>query len=645
MSPASSLIALYRPFVIFIGASLGLWLLARALLVAVYFERVSSTAPIIELIAVGLRFDIAMLSMWLAIPLLVHPLARLYPMTSRTWNRLLAIFLVGLFGFFAFMESATLPFLDEYGARPNFLFVEYLEYPREVFDTLLTAYLPELLLAALIVPTLMFGLHRWLATGSSTTSTRAWTALVLVAASVPLLTLGIRSTTGHRPINPSTAAITTDPLVNNLAMNSSYSLLYAIYEHRRDDVLGNETLTLDKEQIYTGIRQLAGIHKEATWHEGIPTLHRQVPRFERAHKLNLVIVIEESLGAEFVGSLGGRDLTPGLDALATEGIWFDNLFATGTRSVQGIEALVTGFLPTRASSTVKLSGSQRNFFTLAGLLSREGYESSFIYGGNADFDNMRRFFLNNGFNTVIDQPDFSDPTFTSSWGVSDEDLFARAHDYFSNAFGKHPFFSVVFTTSNHSPFEIPPGRIVPTDPDTNSVNNAVQYADYALADFIRKAKASDYWQDTIFLVVADHNSRVKGAEKIPIERFHIPGVILGGPISPRRITRLVSQVDLPPTLLSLLGLSLEHPAIGDDVFRECRTAWCENAVMRYHDSLGYREGNRVIIETRDGKLEQFDWVNGHLRPAGKRDEALSRRARVHFEWPVRAYRDKSYKLP
>ena len=166
-------------------------------------------------------------------------------------------------------------------------------------------------------------------------------------------------------------------------------------------------------------------------------MHDQVATRRLERPLNLVIVLEESLGAEFVGSLGGKDLTPNLDGLADKGIWFEQLYATGTRSVRGIEAIVSGFPPTSKRSTVKLTETQKNFFTIANVLQEQNYQTSFIYGGSAHFDNMRRFFLNNGFQTVIDQKDFEDPQFVATWGVSDEDLFLKAHEYLSNMGTSH----------------------------------------------------------------------------------------------------------------------------------------------------------------------------------------------------------------
>ncbi|NJS37149.1 MAG: sulfatase-like hydrolase/transferase [Brachymonas sp.] len=114
-------------------------------------------------------------------------------------------------------------------------------------------------------------------------------------------------------------------------------------------------------------------------------------------------MLQESLGAEFVGALGGLPLTPNLDALTKEGIWFDNLYATGTRSVRGIEAVVAGFPPTSVEATVKQNKAQRGFFTLASALKNQAYSTTFFYGGESHFDNMRSYFMGNGFEKVIEK--------------------------------------------------------------------------------------------------------------------------------------------------------------------------------------------------------------------------------------------------
>lgn len=145
-------------------------------------------------------------------------------------------------------------------------------------------------------------------------------------------------------------------------------------------------------------------------------------------------------------------------------------------------------MPTPAQSVVKLSLAQQNFYTLASALARHGYHSSFIYGGEAHFDNMRGFFTGNGFEQVIDLPQMPTPVFVGSWGASDEDLFTSAAAHLKQMHQQErPFFSLIFTSSNHAPFEFPDGRITLHEQPKQTVNNAVKYADYALGKFIVEA--------------------------------------------------------------------------------------------------------------------------------------------------------------
>jgi len=376
----------------------------------------------------------------------------------------------------------------------------------------------------------------------------------------------------------------------------------------------------------------------------LPTLHRQQQGQNAARPMNLVLIVEESLGAEFVGSLGGLNLTPNLDRLGSDGIWFTNLYATGTRSVRGLEAIVSGFTPTPARSVLKLPRSQRDFFTLAELLGKAGYQSSFIYGGEAQFDNMRRFFMNNGFDKVVDEKDYKDPVFTGSWGVSDEDLFDKAHEEFMAA-GDQPFFSLVFTSSNHTPFEFPDGRIELFDDEKSTVNNAVKYADYALGRFMDKARQSDYWDNTVFLIVADHNSRVYGNEIVPIERFHIPGLILGGAVKPAVFDPVASQIDLAPTLLSIIGVTSQHPMIGHDLTQATARHTPGRAIMQFHATQAYMEGDRVAILQKDMPISQYRLREGTLVPAQDNSAELSTRALAHASWSSMAYEHSLYRLP
>src|SRR5690606_26669033 len=168
----------------------------------------------------------------------------------------------------------------------------------------------------------------------------------------------------------------------------------------------------------------------------------------------------ESLGAKYTGHLGGLDLTPNLDALSRQAWTFTRAYATGTRSVRGLEALVAGFPPSLSDAVLRLPDAQAGFFTLAQLLRTQGYRSRFIYGGEAHFDNMKGFFLGNGFDELYDRKSFHQPAFVGTWGVSDEDMFDKLHELLSRP-GDAPTLTLTFSVSNHSPWEYPVGRIQP----------------------------------------------------------------------------------------------------------------------------------------------------------------------------------------
>jgi len=476
----------------------------------------------------------------------------------------------------------------------------------------------------------------------------AWKPLKLLAL-WPLLVLlvafQIRSTLAHRPANPALFALTGDAMVNSLIINSPWSVLDAwsamSHEANSSEIYGK----YPREKVFEVVKSAPWLRDAQFTSADFPTLHKQVAAIQRERPLNLVIVLEESLGATFVESLGGLPVTPELEKLKKEGWWFEQLYATGTRSVRGIEAVVAGYPPTPARSVVKLSLSQQNFYTLAAGLGKQGYHTEFVYGGEAHFDNMRSFFTGNGFQKVVDRRDMN-PVFEGSWGASDEDLFDKSLERLKtlHASGK-PFFSLIFSSSNHEPFQFPDGRIKLHDAEKQTVNNAVKYADYALGRFIAEAKKQDYWKDTVFLIVADHDNRVYGDSLVPVKKFHIPGLILGADVQPKRITTIASQVDLAPTLLSLLGVSSEHPMIGRDLVRDSDTPG--RALIQFDNYFAWLEGSSATI-LRPGQAPlagQYDAATGVLTTGGVPEAQLVDKAMSHVVLPSLLYREQRYKLP
>jgi phosphoglycerol transferase MdoB-like AlkP superfamily enzyme len=638
----------FRPYLEFCLAILAILTLSRIGLVAWQHGRVLDADGLSFIFLQGLRFDLVLLGFVLLLPALLAPLAASTRPTLALWNPLSRIYLVLWLCAILFMELATPSFIDQYDLRPNYLFVEYLEYPREVLSTLWAAYKLPLLLTLVITALAAWLFNRRLKKIQPVESISRWGRALLMTPLLLTLCVGMaRSTLDHRPVNPSTVAFSTDPLVNMLPLSSTYSVLYAVSEARLENDDRAPYGEMPATEATRLVRQAMGIPETDFTGGAESTLHRQAAYRHGARPRNLVIILEESLGADFVGKLGGAQLTPRLDALAEQGIWFDNLFATGTRSVRGIEAVISGFTPTPARSVVKLGKSQTGFFTIAELLSAQGYDTSFIYGGEAHFDNMRRFFANNGFNRIIDENDFDNPVFYGSWGASDEDLFNKAHEVFSAYPRDQAFFSLVFTSSNHSPFEFPDGRIDLKGNARNTVENAVRYADYALGDYIEKARQSRYWENTLFVIVADHSDKVFGAEPVPVTRFHIPALILGAGIEPVRYSPVASQIDLLPTLLSLIGIDSEHPAIGHDLARNLLEHDFSNdgrAIMQFGGAQAYMKGDQVVILEKDRPPRDYRYQNHRLVPDPQAHPALEKEALAHSIWAINAYQRKLYRL-
>jgi phosphoglycerol transferase MdoB-like AlkP superfamily enzyme len=618
--------------VIFIVASLCLLIFSRCLLAFWQWRRVRQAGGLLPILKGGLRIDANQIAIIAGIPAMLAPFVGHMPLATAItgWWFLFAWLLLVL------MEVSTPQFIYEYDTRPNRLYVEYLKHPQEVFGMLWKGY-KGVIVGAVVTLALFAWVGYRLFIGASPDEPMTWWLRPLVFVAVAALTfLAIRGTLGHRPINPSTVAYCGDSMLNTLPLNSLYNVSYAIYsmknERSAEDVYGK----MPADEVNAIVTACAGIEAESS---DIPTLHMQEPLTARARPLNVVMIVQESLGAQYVSNLGGLNLTPCLDKLAETGWNFTNAYATGTRSVRGLEAVVAGFPPTVSDAALRLSGAQSNFFTMAQLLKKQGYCSRFIYGGEAHFDNMKSFFLGNGFDELHDLPTFKNPAFVGTWGASDEDMFTRLHTLLE-ADGEQPTFTLAFSVSNHSPWEYPSGRIEP-DGDPATVDNTVRYADWAMGQFFDRAKQSAYWENTLFLIVADHDSRVGGASLIPLRHFHIPALILGAAVPARRDDRLISQIDLPVTLLSLMGIRGAHPMIGRDLTRPGG----DRAMMQYGENYGYLRGDQLLVLEPHRDASQYSYT----APAGYHpaplDPALAREALAHVLWPNWVYQNQAYTLP
>ncbi|WP_296145485.1 LTA synthase family protein [uncultured Flavobacterium sp.] len=633
-----------KPAFSFLLIALFITTASRIVLFFLFKTRVVETENYGYIFPIGLRMDLILLCYLLFLPvlLLVFLPNKILPKIQGFINGYFIFFLSILF----LLELATPDFIHEYDTRPNKLFLDYLIYPKEVMGTLFKSYLPSIIITIILMSGFVFLLIKFRKKLFAIQFENYKTKLMLFPLVAFLLFFGARSSlTSKRPINASNAVFSMDQLTNCLGLNSFYTVAFAAYSMKNETNSEKMYGKMDSEEAIKRVKKYMAVDAADFTDKDIPFLHVQESDTAVANPYNIVIILEESLGAEYVGSLGGLPLTPEFDKLTSEGTLFTNLYCTGTRSVRGIEAVITGFLPSPSESVVKLGNSQENFYTIASLLKQKNYATSFIYGGMANFDNMGSFFNGNGFDKIVDEDDFepSKSVFHGTWGWSDEDVMAKANDYFKSL-GKKPFVSLIFSSSNHEPFEYPDGKIKQYDSQKNTVNNAMKYADYSIGKFFELAKKEDYYKNTIFLVIADHNTRTYGKHLVPIHKFHIPALIIGPGIPKgKKYEELCSQIDIQPTVLGKIGIKTENPMPGRNLFALPK-ATKGRAIMQFHDINAFRVDDQVVIMQPNKKPLQFHVKNDTIFTPVKLDEELAKDALAHVASASYMYKQRKYRL-
>ena len=366
---------LYMIAMLFIGR-LALWIL--------YHDRFSDTNQTYLSFLYGLQMDTMLTSLLLLIPLLILTLSPSF--MSKINDTLLRIYFAFVFGLIIYIENATFPFFAEYDVRPNYKFVEYLDYPKEVMSLIWSQYKIPLFISLLMVTIfVVFYLKRSRGTFLSILNTPLKSRILWLLPIFAILFLGARSSLGHRPANISTAMYSSNRVLDEVSKNSLYSIAYAIYSNKRFSTKAIKLYgKMDTHEALQRMSTRLGITSSQLTSNN-PFGRTESTHFKTDKKKNLVVFLQESLGYQFVS----EKITPELLKLKSQGVWFDNLYSNGTRSVRGIAGVGAGFLAVPGKGVVKRTKSQNNFFTFASLLKKQNYHTMFLYGGESHFDNMR----------------------------------------------------------------------------------------------------------------------------------------------------------------------------------------------------------------------------------------------------------------
>ena len=605
--------------------------LTRAILALRPESAALDVGDLVRAFALGLGFDLAAAAyaltpfvLWLA--LAPDRLARtwIYRAASIAW------FAIACFVFF-FTAIAEWLFWDEFGARFNFIAVDYLLYTHEVIGNIWESYpTGKLLIALALAATAVTALParriwRWLAAPSG------WRfrlgAVATLAALLAVLMLFLNGDLKNR---------SSQDAANELAGSGIYEFFAAVRANELSYERYYATLP-----IADALATVRGAYAGAAWiNPDGGGVERLEPGGGAERKLNVVLVSVESLGAEFLGAYGDpRGLTPNLDRLAKESLWFSRVYATGNRTVRGLEALSLSLPPTPGQSIVRRPNNG-NLFTLGSVFEDMGYGVIFAYGGYGYFDNMNAYFEANDYRAVDRRNIPAERIkFENVWGVADEHLYDQAIDEIDRekaAHGGRPVYVHVMTTSNHRPYTYPAGRI--DIPSGKGREGAVKYTDYALGYLLKRASERPWFKDTVFVITADHGASARGTAQIPIEKYLIP-VFVYAPalIAPRRVDRLMSQIDILPTLLGLLDFRYYTKFLGRDVLHSAPET--DRAFVGNFQTLAYMKDDRIVVLQPKRKIDTYRLDQGRSYIPLPADPALTREAIAYYQVASHLFRN------
>ncbi|WP_428070678.1 LTA synthase family protein [Chryseobacterium gambrini] len=481
-------------------------------------------------------------------------------------------------------------FYNEFGLRYNFIAVDYLIYTNEVIGNIMESYPVVPLFSAIFIVTLSITFFIFKKTKKELSDLPNLKQKSILLGSFILLVgvslFGLNFTT----------KIKGNSVFEEEIQANGLPKFYWAFTH-------NE---LDYFQFYPEINQ-SQAEKNFLSQFAPLVLKRNIVPAEPELKKNVVLISIESLSADFLAHYGNtQKITPFLDSLADKSLMFTNLYATGNRTVRGLEALTLCIPPTAGESIIKRENN-KNKFTTGSVFKSKGYDVKFLYGGYSYFDNMQDFYAGNGYD-IVDRNNFKpeEITFANVWGVADEDMAKKAIQTMNaEAKSGKPFFNHWMTVSNHRPFTYPEGKI-DISGNAKSREGGVKYTDYALKKFFEMAKKQDWYKNTVFVVIADHCASSAGDTELPMDKYRIPAMVFSeGFIQPQKFTQTMSQIDVMPTVLGLLNFSYQSKFLGQDVFSK---EFQPKAYVATYQDLGFVKDNYLTVISPLRKIKQYALV-------------------------------------
>ncbi len=575
-----------------------IFFIAARLFFIIMQHEISLSNSLSELLATfinGLKLDISTTGYYLAIPLLLVIPGLWFP---GEWYR----FMIRWYTYFLILLSSVIVVADStlysyWGFRMDYTPFMYLKTPAEAMASASTSETIIFVLSVALIAAFFVLIYR-------RTTDRFFKEMGLIKLKILALQLFIilfasliipvRGGFGIAPINAGSVYFSPKMFLNHTAVNAVWNVGTSAFTQKP---VSNP---YQFSEIESATEIVASLKNKIGLTEYVLT----------TDKPNILLLVLESFSGYVVGAVGGDSLvTPNLNRYAREGILFTEFFASGTRTDKAMPAILNGYPAQPAQSIIKEPKKSQSLPSIVRILSENGYNSSFWYGGEINFANFKSFVIGSGFRTIITKDNFEPENFNSKWGVHDHILFEALKDSMKSV--REPFLNVVLTLSSHEPFDVPMETIFKGDDNIAKYKNSVYYADKSLGDFLEWAKKTDWWKNTLVIMVADHCGRVSESQPVySQEMFKIPMVWIGGAVKRGglKVDKHGDQTDIPVTLFNQIGIKSNFP-FGKDLFSPDNLSF---SFYTYNEGFGFITDSSAYIY--DHKLR------GHVIKDGKNSD-------------------------
>jgi phosphoglycerol transferase MdoB-like AlkP superfamily enzyme len=525
----------------------------------------------------GIKLDISTTGYFMILPLMLA-IPGIY--FSGNWYRvILRWYSYFLIVFTSFIIVADANLYSYWGFRMDFTPLLYLKTPKEALASVSTFKVIQALISVFVMSAFFIFIY-------SKFIDRLFKGFERIRYQIPAmlfftilwaaLLIPIRGGFGVAPINAGAVYFSDKMFLNHSAINAVWNVGYSGFGQR----------PVKNPYVFGELSDATGIVDSLTVKVGNP---EKVLNLLRP---NIMIIVLESFSGYLIGPLGGDSLvTPNINRYSKEGILFSNFYASGTRTDKAMPAILDGYPAQPAQSIIKEPNKSQSLPSLVKILIGNGYHSSFWYGGEINFANFNSFVVGSGFHDIITKRNFDPSTYNSKWGVHDHILFNSLEDSMKTV--KEPFFKVILTLSSHEPFDVPMKPVFNGSDIMTKYKNSVYYTDSTLGSFLDWAKGTDWWKNTLIIMVADHAARI--TDDMPNYKqnvFKIPMLWVGGAILKKglKVEKFGSQVDIPSTLLDQLGIGGNFPFAKDLLSDHSKSF----AFYTYNEGFGFLTDSSAV---------------------------------------------------